>query len=254
MTELRQALYALVEHPPVAPSDIEAVAARGTRLIRRRRMMRGAATLAVVVIASVAGFGLAQRNSDPGVFVATEGAGAPVTYTDPSGDAHGYAGLPTLSHPEVDIVQVGWAPGSNVDQHQGGYVTSLTVAGTALADRSYVSYGEFSSDVPGEQCQLYHFLTPGITAFGNAFCGEGNARRLVGRVEGSPVISTPTAAGGTLLMATFDDSALPPMLEAAGRELSNLSAFTCSTGPESPGGCAFYTIMDEARSTLTYRV
>jgi hypothetical protein len=252
MTELRQALYALVEHPPVAPSDIEVVAARGTRLIRRRRMVRGAVALAVVVIASAAGFGLAQQNSDPGVFVATQGAGPPVSYTDDANDA---LALPTGAA-AVDIVQVGWAPGSDVDKQQGGYVTSLAVAGTALADRSYVSYGEFPSDVPGEQCQLYHFLTPGITAFANAFCGttDNGTRRFVGRVEGSPVTSTPTAAGGTLLMATFDDSALPPTLEAAGRKLSNLSAFTCSNGPESPGGCAFHLILDEARSTLTYRV
>ncbi|MEY2432101.1 MAG: hypothetical protein QOC92_1826 [Acidimicrobiaceae bacterium] len=250
MTELQQALYALVDHPPVAPSDIEVVAARGMRFVRRRRMLRGAAALAVVVIASAAGFGLAQQNSDPGVFVATEGAGPPVSYTDAVNDAPGVA----TDAAAIDIVQVGWAPGFDVDTQRGGYSTSITVAGTARTDRWYVSYGVFTSDVPGEQCQLYNFLTPGITAYANAFCGSVNlgTRRLVGRVEGSQVTSTPTATGGTLLTATFDDSTLPPLLEASGRMLSNLSAFTC-TGTTEGGGCEIFP-RDDATSTLTYRV
>jgi hypothetical protein len=254
MTELRQALYALVEHPPVAPSDIEVVIARGAGFVRRRRMLRGAAALAVVVIASAAGFGLARRNSDPGVFVATQGAGPAVSYTDPAGDAI-RLGSPT-SRPEFDIVQVGWAPASDTDQPRGGYSTSITVAGGARDDGYYVSYGDFPADVAGEQCQIYHFLTPRTAAFANVFCGgeDAGTRRLIGRMQGSTVITTATPDGGTLLEATFDDSTLPQQLQAAGRLLSNLSAFTCDENTDFPACGTFEGNSDFVASTVSYRV
>jgi hypothetical protein len=112
--------------------------------------------------------------------------------------------------------------------------------------------------VPGERCQLYNILTPGITAFANVFCGttESGTRRFVARLQGSQVTSTQTAAGGTLLSATFDDSALPAVLKAAGRMLVRLSAFTCDTDPEGPAaglGCGGYVI-DEANTFNSYRV
>ncbi|MEY2422107.1 MAG: hypothetical protein QOI95_2174 [Acidimicrobiaceae bacterium] len=253
MTELRQALYALVEHPPVAP-DIEVVAARGTRLIRRRRIVRGATALTLVVIASAAGFGVAQHNSDPGVFVATQGAGPAVSYTDPAGDAI-RLGSPT-SRPEFDIVQVGWAPASDTDQPRGGYSASMTVAGSARDDGYYVSYGDFPADVAGEQCQIYHFLTPRTDAFANVFCGREDAgtRRLIGRMQGSAVITTATPDGGTLLEATFDDSTLPQQLQTAGRLLSNLSAFTCDENTDFPVCGTFEGNSDFVASAVSYRV
>lgn len=249
MTELRQALYALVDRPPVAPADIEFVAARGARFVRRRRMLRGATGLAVAVLASAAAFGLTRQNSDPTVVVATEGAGAPVAYTDPADDVVGPSTQPPVSPTAFDILHVAWEPAP------GGYSTSITVAGAARADGSYVSFGVFPSDVAGEACELDHFLTPGTTAFADAFCGspDGTTRRFIGRVQGSQVTSTPRADGGTVLTATFDDSALPPLLDAAGRKLFGLSASTCMSGQERPG-CAFYLVLDSATSTASYRI
>jgi hypothetical protein len=154
-----------------------------------------------------------------------------------------------VSPSTFDILRVAWAPAP------GGYSTSITVAGPARDDGSYVSFGVFPSDVAGEACELDHFLTPGTTAFADAFCGSPDraTRRFLGRVQGSQVTSTPTADGGTVLAATFDDSALPPLLDKAGRKLFGLSAFTCAAGPESPG-CALDLFLDSATSTASYRV
>jgi hypothetical protein len=186
-------------------------------------------------------------------------AGAPVSYTDPADDADGLAANPALSQPAFDILEVRWAPASEVDEQQRGYSASITVAGAARNDGTYVTYGEFTSDVPGERCQLYHFLTPGRSAFANAFCGtvDDGTRRLVGRVQGSQVTSTPTAAGGTLLIATFDDSALPPLLESGGRILFRLSAFTCAADPEGPAPglrCGSEETLDDANTFHSYRL
>ena len=187
---------------------------------------------------------------DPGT------AGEPVSYTDDADDAHGFDPTSTLNQPAYDILHVGWAPASHVDEQQRtGYATSITVGGAARDDGVYVSYGEFYSDVPGETCQLYHVLAPGITAYANAFCGriDAGTRRLVGQLEGSRVISKRTAAGGTTLMATFDDSALPAFVEAGGRMLWELSAFTCAQEPEDLlSGC--YDDVDHAASRVDYRL
>jgi hypothetical protein len=182
-----------------------------------------------------------------------------VSYTDPADDAYGLAAQPTLSEPAFDILKVRWAPASEIDNQQHGYSASITVAGAARNDGTYVTYGDFPSDVPRERCQLYHFLTPGTTAFANAFCGsiDNGTRRLVGSVRGSQVTSTRTAAGGTLLIATFDDSALPPLLESGGRMLFRLSAFTCAADPEGPAAglrCGFPEALDEANSLHSYRL
>jgi hypothetical protein len=186
-------------------------------------------------------------------------AGPPVSYTDPADDAYGPAAQPTLSQPAFDILEVRWAPTSEVDQQQRGYSSSITVAGAARNDGEYVTYGDFPSDVPGERCQLYNFLTPGTTAFANVFCGsiDNGTRRLIGSVQGSQVTSTRTAAEGTVLIATFDDSALPPLLESAGRMLFRLSAFTCAADPEGPGAglrCGFPEGLDQANTFNSYRL
>ena len=248
MTELRQALHALVDRPPAAPVDVQVVAARGERFMRRRRMLRGGAGLALVVLAA-AGFGLTRQSSNPRVHVAARGAGPAVSYTDPPNDVVAPSTPLPVSPSAFEILNVAWAPAP------GGYSTSITVAGLASDDGSYISFGVFPSDVTGEACELDHFLTPGTTAFAEAFCGppDGTTRRLIGRVQGSQVTSTPTADGGTLLAATFDDSALPPLLEAAGRTLFGLSAYTCTKGPESPR-CALDRVLDAATSTASYRV
>lgn len=190
-----------------------------------------------------------QRIAAPGT-----GAAPAVDYTDEAGDASGASGQPALSQPAFDIVHVEWAPASDVGtQPQSIYSTSITVAGTARDGGIYVSYGQFRAD--GEYCQLYHFLTPGTTAYANAFCGSTaqGTRRLVGHFAGSPVTSTPTPAGGTMLQATFNDAAAPSQLVASGRMLFELSAFTCAGGPATMG-CGYYETLDYAHSWDSYRI
>jgi hypothetical protein len=90
-------------------------------------------------------------------------------------------------------------------------------------------------------------------------CGtnEAGTRRVVGTVHGSKVTSMRTATGGTLLIATFDDSALPPLLESARRMLYKLSAFTCAADPEGPGAslrCGYWETLDEANTFRSYRL
>jgi hypothetical protein len=186
-------------------------------------------------------------------------AGPPVSYTDPADDADGLAAQPTLSQPAFDILEVRWAPASEVDTQQRGYSSSITVAGAARNDAAYVTYGDFPSDVPGERCQLYNILAPGITAFANVICGttDNGTRRLIGSVKGSQVTSTRTATGGTQLIATFDDSALPALLESGGRMLFSLSAFTCAADPEGPEAglrCGYWEILDEVNTFKSYRL
>jgi hypothetical protein len=180
-------------------------------------------------------------------------AGPPIHYTDQADDAYSPRGGPPnaeLNQREFDILRVDWGPVSYVNEESpGGYFTSITVAGSARPDGEYISEGQFDpARTPPEGCWLAHFLTPGTTAYGNAFC-EG---RFVGRVEGGPVASTPTPSGGTRLTATFDNRTIPAEFEAA-RNLHNLAAYTCP--PSSCEGQFLVTRwVDRATSALTYRV
>lgn len=194
-------------------------------------------------------------------------AGPPIFYTDQADDAYrivladdssmpGVIPAPAMSQPAFDILRVDWAPVPYAKNRRGGgYLTSITVKGAAHADGSYVSFGVFPSNEPGEQCQLYHFLTPGITAFADAFCGvqELGTRRLVGRVQGGIVMAETTASGGTVLSANFDNRTIPPLLQESGRTLHDVSAFTCVQGDEGLG-CRPYEVLDKAKSTLEYRI
>src|SRR5688572_6369122 len=73
MPGLRQALSALVEHPPATPTPVELVVARGARFTRRRRLLRVAAAVAFVGLSSVAGVAVSRRSSPPNVMVALGG-------------------------------------------------------------------------------------------------------------------------------------------------------------------------------------
>lgn len=229
---------------PVQPSEEAAVEPAGPPTSRPSAGTRQPAN------ASASG----TRTPEPWIPPAPGTPGPPVSYRDDAGDADGLAPYGALNQPAFDILRVGWAPASHVDdQLTRGYATSITIAGAASDDGSYVSYGEFYSDVPGETCQLYHFLTPGATAFANAFCGsiDAGTRRFVGAVQGGRVRSTSTMAGGTVLVATFDDSALPAFVEAGGRMLWELSAFTCSE-PMRAAGCTY--VDDHAASRVDYQL
>lgn len=73
MADLRQSLYALVEHPPATPVPIEVVAARGARFGRRRRVLYRMAGLVLVAVASAAGLALTLQDSESGIVLATSG-------------------------------------------------------------------------------------------------------------------------------------------------------------------------------------
>lgn len=186
----------------------------------------------------------------------SESAGPPVHYTDQANDAYGPDASPNaaLSQPAFDILRVDWGPVPYVDeQNPGGYSTSITIAGAARADGWYISYGHGGLWPNPPSCTLYHVLAPGTMAYATSMCSWGEA----GRVPGSRVSSTPTATGGTILSATFDNRALPPPFQGSGsgRTLRGLGAMTCMQ--RSPNGwldCSQYDVLDRANSTLTYRI
>lgn len=186
-----------------------------------------------------------------------ETAGPPVHYYDQADDAYGTdaAPNPALSQSALDIVRVDWGPVPfSSEDKPGGYFTSITVSGTARTDGAYTSWGEYQL-ITGEACQVYHSIIPGTTAYANALCGytETGTRRVVGRIQGTEVTSTPTESGGTILSATFDNRNLPSSFQATGRTLSNLSAFTCMQR-NGRQDCAWYDTLDSATSSLSYRV
>ena len=73
MAELRQSLHALVERPPASPVAVEVVATRAARFARRRRATHGAIGLALVAFLAAGGFGLAGRDADSTMDLATHG-------------------------------------------------------------------------------------------------------------------------------------------------------------------------------------
>ena len=247
MADLRQALRSLVEHPPRPPAPMGDLAARGARFARRRRARRGAASVLTIAALGAGGLAAAQRGAGPDQVVTANRAGVPVAFTDDVGDAVGAA-------PEVaayDIVRVAWAPeGAVAGQGPRDYSISITIAGRADQEGAYISRAELRSATADETCRISHTLTPGRTAFADVICGSisQGTRRPVGRVEGGPVTSTPTAGGGTELTASFDASTLPA--EAVGESFVDLWAITAC--PEDRPGCRLI-YLDEARSELTYR-
>ena len=178
-----------------------------------------------------------------------------IFYLDQADDAHGQHAPPNaaLSQREFDILRVDWRPVAYVnDESPGGYSTSMTIAGSARGwddNAMYVSWAQF-----GRDCRLYHFLTPGTTAYANAFCDSysGHPWGFVGRVEGGPVTATPTQSGGTLLSATFDNRSIPPQLASA-RTLHNLSAYTCTGRIDEPLNVCDGEL-DWANSSRSYRI
>ena len=185
---------------------------------------------------------------------ALEPVGPAASYEDPAGDATGTSQIAPVSQASFDILSVTWSPVSYDEPSRRGYSTSITIAGPAREDGAYVAFGFFSSG--GQSCQIYHILEIGIPAYANAFCGsvEDGTRRFLGRMDGRLVSSSPTADGGTTLVGIFDDPAVPSSLEADGRMLYGLSAFTAMCSP-SPDGCRTHdTEFDWVDSGESFRV
>lgn len=192
---------------------------------------------------------------------APEPVGPAASYDDYADDANGGAGgaagssqAAPLSQPSFDILSVAWSPVSYSEPSRRGYSTSIRIAGPAHPDGAYVTYGRFTSD--GQNCELYNILEVGVRAYANAFCGSvyDGTRRFLGRMDGRLVTSSGTADGGTTLVGTFDDPTVPTELQAYGRKLYDLAAFTamCSPGPD---GCRVYdNEMDWVSSPKTFRV
>ena len=180
--------------------------------------------------------------------------GPAASFEDPSRDAHGAAGIEALSQPSFDLLRVAWDPVSYGEQGRRGYSTSITIAGPAREDGAYVAYGFFFSG--GEECELYHILELGMPAYAHGFCGstDDGTRRFLGRMNGRPVTSSPTAAGETTLVGTFDDPVVPYALEGSGRTLYSLSAFTALCSPSADGCATHHEVWDWASSTQSFRV
>ena len=174
-----------------------------------------------------------------------------VTFSDGADDAYrvpGTTGSPPsaqppntlLSDPSADILEAGFATvtTSKANPNHKSYSATMSITGPADPDYSYVVAGEFGAD-----CQLYHFLTPGITSFANAFCGSGESRRFIGRISGSAVV-----LNGTTLSATYTymSKKLPSEL-AADTQLGPLFAYTCVSGLEGLG-CQPQEVLDNALS------
>ena len=186
--------------------------------------------------------------------LALEPVGPAASYEDPAGDATGTSQVAPVSQASFDILSVTWSPVSYDEPGRRGYSTAITIAGPAREDGAYLAYGHFTSG--GQSCQIYHILEVGIPAYANAFCGsvEDGTRRFLGRMDGRLVISNPTADGGTTLVGIFDDPTVPTSLEAGGRMLYGLSAFTAMCSP-SPDGCRTHdTVFDWVDSGESFRV
>ena len=174
-----------------------------------------------------------------------------VTFSDGADDAYRVPGTPggppsvqppnaLLSDPSADILEAGFATvvTTKGSPNHKSYSATMTITGPADPDYSYVVAGEFGPD-----CQLYHFLTPGITSFANAFCGSGETRRFIGRISGSAVV-----LNGTTLSATYTYmSKRHPSELAADTQLGPLFAFTCVSDLEGLG-CQPQEVLDYARS------
>lgn len=174
-----------------------------------------------------------------------------VSFSDGADDAYrlpGTTGAPPpvqppnalLSDPSADILGAGFATvtTSKGNPNLKSYSATMTITGPADPDYSYVVAGEFGPD-----CQLYHFLTPGITSSANAFCGSGETRRFIGRISGSAVV-----LNGSTLSATYTymSKKLPSEL-ATDTQLGPLFAFTCVSNLEGLG-CQPQEVLDNALS------
>ena len=181
------------------------------------------------------------------------------SFTDGEHDAYNLSGgdsappsaqppNPLLSDPNADILEAGFAtatPAQGGPNHSA-YTASITIKELAEDGYNYVVAGNFGTD-----CQIYHFLTPGITSFANAFCGTGEERRFIGRISGSAVVQDGNTVTATY---TYMSKKLPAEL-AADPELGGLFAFSCVGGTADIGCGVDKPELDVARDNLaTFRI
>ena len=142
MTELRQALHALVERPPAQPVAVEVVAARGQRIARLRRVRSaviGVAVVAVVAVGSATALGLVEQSSEESAVLTTGG--------------------PTN--------------GGYVAERAGGYVASGTWSLTITRGAQVIELSSTSSDHCGETS----LILPGDEVRGS-IAGLGSTLRV----------------------------------------------------------------------------
>jgi hypothetical protein len=264
VSDIRNVLRRAAAVAPDAMRDADGAMRRGSRLRWYRRAQVGLSVALVAVLVAlvvpslmpireserISPVGPGSHERQPPTPRATLAA-EEVTFSDGADDAYRVPGYPErppasqrpsadLSDPSADILQAGFANAKG-NANRRSYTATMTVTGPVDPAYSYVVYGEFGAD-----CQLFHFLTPGIRSFANAFCGSGDTRRLIGRISGSPVVQN-----GTTLTAsyTYMTKRLPPEL-AADTQLGPLAAFSCVSGLEGLG-CHVQDQLDVAQSPLT---
>lgn len=152
------------------------------------------------------------------------------SFGDGADDAYripGYTGMPPaaqpplalLSDPSADILEAGFATRASSNAYQKSYSVTMKITGPADESYKYVVAGEF-----GEDCDIFHLLTPGATSVANAFC-DGTSR-FIGQIQGSAVVLNGTTLSATY---TYTPKKLPAEL-AADRQLGPLYAYTCMRG------------------------
>lgn len=202
-------------------------------MLKLRTTMRSFAVFAAAICTLTAG--------------ATPAAAATSSFTDGADDAYrltsesveplaAQPANPVLSDPTADILSVTFTNVAAPRKQLASYTASMTITGTPSASYSYVAAGDF-----GDDCNIYHLLTPNNTARANAFCMIGGTYTFIGSISGSAVSVNGSTTTATF---TFDPKRLPAQLKAD-RELGPLHAFTCVSGDEGRG-CRSYEKLDVA--------
>ena len=128
-------------------------------------------------------------------------------------------GIAPLSNTTADILSVTYAKAAPLKpDDDGAYSVSLRVKGTPHPTYNYLVGGSFAGD-----CYLMAFLAGGETRPALAYCGRGDAIRLVGSLAGSKV-----SIKGDTISATFSFRriALPSELKRDSK-LAKLFAGSC---------------------------
>lgn len=148
---------------------------------------------------------------------------------------------PILSDPKADIRS---ATFETVSAGRS-YSVRMDIATAPDPAYNYIAAGEF-----GEDCEIFHFLTPATVTKANMFCGPGH-ERFVGSYTGSLVVVQGNSVTATF---TYQTRRLPPELRAD-TELRSLFAFTCKSVGSSWACPDSATTLDYAEApAATFRI